>query len=243
MTSLLEAQGVAIEGRLHPTDLDVEAGSLVALIGANGSGKTSLLRALAAVEMSGGRVAIDGEDLASVPPARRPHLLTFLPASRDVIWPIRAHDLIVLGSPRDEAERIDRLLDRLELESLADRPANQLSTGERARVLLARAMAPSPRLLLLDEPLSNLDPYWVLRTIELLRETVREAGCSAVVSLHDIDRVSSFDRALLVDQGRIAADLAPAAMLGSAELSRSFRIENGNSGWRISPPEGPRSSP
>jgi len=101
MTSLLEAQGVAIEGRLHPTDLDVEAGSLVALIGANGSGKTSLLRALAAVEMSGGRVAIDGEDLASVPPARRPHLLTFLPASRDVIWPICAHDLIVLGSPRD----------------------------------------------------------------------------------------------------------------------------------------------
>jgi len=243
MTSLLEAQGVAIEGRLHPTDLDVEAGSLVALIGANGSGKTSLLRALAAVEMSGGRVAIDGEDLASAPPARRPHLLTFLPASRDVIWPIRSRDLIVLGSPRDEAERIDRLLDQLELESLGDRPANQLSTGERARVLLARAMAPSPRLLLLDEPLSNLDPYWVLRTIELLRDTIREAGCSAVVSLHDIDRVSSFDRALLVDQGRIAADLAPSAMLASAELSRSFRIEKGNSGWRISPPEGPRSSP
>ncbi|MBA3729409.1 MAG: ABC transporter ATP-binding protein [Sphingomonas sp.] len=243
MTSLLEAQGVAIEGRLHPTDLDVEAGSLVALIGANGSGKTSLLRALAGVELSGGRVFIDGEDGASAPPARRPHLLTFLPASRDLIWPIRAREIIAMGLPTDDSPRVDLLLDQLELRPLAARPVTELSTGERARVLLARAMAPSPRLLLLDEPLSNLDPYWVLRTIELLRDTVREAGCSAVVSLHDIDRASSFDRALLVDRGRIAADLAPAAMLASAELSRSFRIKKGNSGWRISPAEGPRSSP
>ena len=82
-------------------------------------------------------------------------------------------------------------------------------------MLLARALAPSPRLLLLDEPLSNLDPYWVLKTLELLRETVRATDCSAIVSLHDIDRVDAFDRVLLVDQGRIAADLPPDEMLAS----------------------------
>jgi iron complex transport system ATP-binding protein len=203
------------------------------LIGPNGSGKTSLLRALAAVEKSGGSVAIEGEDVMSAPPARRPHLLTFLPASRDLVWPIRARDVIALGLTRADPQRVDRLLDQLELRPFADRPANQLSTGERARVLLARALAPSPRLLLLDEPLSNLDPYWVLQTLELLRETVRATGCSTIVSLHDIDRVGAFDRVLLAERGRIVADLPPDAMLASNELARSFRIERGENGWRV----------
>ncbi|MEO6582158.1 MAG: ABC transporter ATP-binding protein [Sphingomicrobium sp.] len=242
MTPLLKARGLAIHARLAPTDLDIAPTSMVALIGPNGSGKTSLLRALAAIEMTSGNAAIDGEELTSVPPPRRPRLLTFLPASRDLVWPMRARDVVALSLTRSEPARVDGLLDRLELRALADRPANQLSTGERARVLLARALAPSPRLLLLDEPLSNLDPYWVLKTLELLRETVRETQCAAVVSLHDIDRIEAFDRALLLDKGRVVADLPPQAMLASDQLSRSFRIERSARGWRVSLPEGPRSS-
>ena len=243
MTSLLSARGVTLDGRLQPTDLDIGPGSLVALIGPNGSGKTSLLRALGAVEIHRGSVAIDGEDLLSAPAARRPHLLTFLPASRDLVWPIRVRDLVALGLAKADPQRVEQLLDQLELHPLAERPANQLSTGERARVLLARALAPSPRLLLLDEPLSNLDPYWVLKTLELLGEIVRTTGCSALVSLHDIDRMRSFDWVLLTDQGRIIANLPPDEMLASIELAQSFRIERGENGWRFKPPEGPRSSP
>lgn len=243
MTPLLEARGVAIDGRLDPTDVDVAAGSRVALIGPNGSGKTSLLRALAGLA-SRGRVTVGGEDVGAAPPARLPHLLALLPASRDLLWPIRVREVIALGLPRGDPKRVERLIDQLELGPLADRPANELSTGERARVLLARALAPSPRLLLLDEPLSNLDPYWVIRTLELIAETVRVTGCAAIVSLHDIDRVGAFDRVLLADSGRLAADLPPGEMLAGAALSASFRIVREGPEWRLRPPaEGRRSSP
>jgi iron complex transport system ATP-binding protein len=117
-----------------------------------------------------------------------------------------------------------------------------LSTGERARVLLARALASSPRLLLLDEPLSNLDPYWVLKTLALLRQTVRTTNSSALVSVHDIDRIDQFDRVLLMNEGRLAADLPPDAMLASTELSCAFRIERTSGRWAVSSPEGRQSS-
>lgn len=242
MTPLLTARGVAIDGRLHPTDLDVAAGSLVALIGPNAGGKTSLLRVLANIA-GRGSVTVAGEGVGAAPPARRPHLLALLPASRDLAWPIRVREVIALGLPRADPKRVEQLIGQLELGPLADRPANQLSTGERARVLLARALAPYPRLLLLDEPLSNLDPYWVLKTLDLVAETVRASGSAAIVSLHDIDRVGAFDRVLLADHGRLVADLPPVEMLASDELSRSFRIERSTAGWRVSAPEGRRSSP
>jgi iron complex transport system ATP-binding protein len=232
MTPLLDARGVAIEGRLHPTDLAIGDPSLVALIGPNGGGKTSLLRALASVEYSQGRIAVDGEDIAAAPPARRMRLLSFLPASHDVAWPIAARDVIALGLPADDDPRIEDLLDRLELRLLADRPISQLSTGERSRVLFARALAARPKLLLLDEPLANLDPYWVLRTLELVQDAV-EDGSAGIVSLHDLSQFEAFDRLMLIDGGRVVADGEPADVIASDRLAASFRVVRDGAGWRI----------
>jgi iron complex transport system ATP-binding protein len=242
MTPLLEAAAVALAGRLGATDLEIAPGELVAVIGANGSGKTSLLRALAGAERSGGEIRIGGEELASLTPSRRPYLVTYLPASRDLAWPICVRDVIALGLPRPDPLRIDELLELLELDRLAQRPVDRLSTGERARVLLARALAARPRLLLLDEPLSNLDPYWVLRLLEILREIV-SAGTSALVALHDIDRLTAFDRGLLISGGELCADLAPDRMLASPALAEAFRIDRSASGWRLRRSADRRSSP
>jgi iron complex transport system ATP-binding protein len=242
MTPLMEARSVSLGARLSQTDVLLDSGELVALIGPNGSGKTSLLRALSGVERADGEVAVDGQSLKALSPARRPYVLTFVPASRDLSWPISVRDVIALGLPRPDPNRVDELIDLLELGDLALRRADRLSTGERARVLLARALAPKPKLLLFDEPLSNLDPYWVLRLLEILREQTSD-GTSALVALHDIDRITAFDRAILMDAGAIRADLSPEEMLSSEALADAFRIDREASGWRLRRPADPRSSP
>ncbi|HEX8415246.1 MAG TPA: ABC transporter ATP-binding protein [Sphingomicrobium sp.] len=233
MTSLLEANGLALSGRLKPTSLTVEAGQMVGIIGPNGGGKTSLLRALADVESDAGTVSIRGEDLAAAPPARRARLLSFLPASREVIWPIRARDVIALASPSLDDRRINETVDMLELGAFADRPIDSLSTGERARVLLARALAGRPHLLLLDEPLSNLDPYWALRILEIIRESVDPDRRAAIVALHDLNQAQAFDRILLVNDGSIVADGTPSEVLDGQALVDAFAVEKIAGRWRI----------
>ena len=233
MRSLLEARGIAVAGRLKPTDLNVQVGELVALIGPNGAGKTSLLRALAGIELRHGIVTIDGETVVTAPPSRRMRLLGFLPATRSLVWPISARDVIALGLTEPDAGRIEELIDLLELRPFADRPVNSLSTGERSRVLFARALASRPRVLLLDEPLSNLDPYWVLRTLEILRQAVAATNCAVLASLHNLEQMRAFSRALLVNGGRVIADESPDKMLASETLGQAFRIKKNGPAWQI----------
>jgi iron complex transport system ATP-binding protein len=233
MTSLLDARGLALAGRLQPTDLQSGPGEMVAVIGPNGAGKTSLLRSIAGIEADEGKVRIDGEDVSDAAAARRMGLLSILPATRSLIWPIAARDVIALGLPFPDPGRIETLIALLELEPIARRPVNHLSTGERSRVLLARALAARPRLLLLDEPLSNLDPYWVIRTLQILRDEIGANESAALVSVHDLNQVASFDRVLLMDSGAIAADGGPTEMLGSAALEQAFRIARAGSSWKI----------
>lgn len=242
MTPVLHARDLALRKRLEPTSLTLAGGELVALIGPNGGGKTSLLRCLADVERHAGSVHIGGEDLSAALPARRPCLISFLPASRDVVWPISARDVIALAAPLVDAQRISSLIDLLELQEFAARPISSLSTGERARVLLARALASQPRVLLLDEPLSNLDPFWALRIVEILRDFVGSGDRCAMVALHDLDQAESFDRLVMVDQGRILADGSPGKVLASDTLSATFGIERFGDRWRIRRAD-PRSLP
>jgi len=241
MTPLLTARGLRIDRRLSPTDLHVGAGELVALIGPNGSGKTSLLRCIADIEGAADLLEICGEALKASAPARRPHLLTFLPASRETVWPISVGDLIALGLPSPDPLRVAHLLELLDLERFQYRPVNSLSTGEKTRVLLARALASKPSLLLLDEPLSNLDPYWALRLLEVLRDDIGETS-SALVALHDLNQLETFDRVVLIDGGRLLLDGPAAQVLDSPELRQSFGVERRSSRWAIRRTENPQSS-
>jgi iron complex transport system ATP-binding protein len=227
---MLEASGLSLPGRLFDVAIRIDAGELVCLIGPNGSGKTSLLHALAGIGGPTGIVDLGGVDPRALGPARRPGLVTYLPATRDVSWPLVARDLIALGGGAADFEA-------LELGALLDRRMDRLSTGERSRVLIARALAPRPKLLLLDEPTANLDPLWQIRLMELVRAEVAQGGRAAVIAIHDLDAAARYaDRVIVMNQGRIAAE-------GMDQVPAVFGVEQVAGRWEALKPADRRSSP
>ena len=241
MTSVASARGLRIDGRLQPTDLDLKGGTLTALVGPNGSGKTSLLHGLAAIPPAEGSVAVAGTLLRGQPPARRQQLVGLLTADRHVAWPIAGRDLLSLGAGGLVCWH--DVVEALSLQPLLDRRVDRLSSGERARLLLGRLLAANPLLLLLDEPLANLDPYWQLVVMELLRERAGESDRAIVLAIHDLATAVRFaDRLLLMSDGGIAWDGPAAALQKSGAADRVFGAEWTGSDWRLSPPAGPQSS-
>jgi len=217
---ILQAAGLSLPKRLFDVSIEIAEGELVGLVGPNGSGKTSLLHALAGIGGRPGTVSLGGVDPRTLGPAQRPAWLTYLPATRDIPWPLAARDLIALGGGGPVAG--------LELDALLDRRVDTLSTGERSRVLIARALAPRPRLLLLDEPTANLDPLWQIRLMELVREEVSGGGRAALVAIHDLDAAEFYaDRVLVMDGGRIAAE-----GLDGPHVAAIFGVERVSGRWQ-----------
>jgi len=226
--SRLVASNLCIPGRLEPTSIAMEAGTLTCLIGPNGSGKTSLLHAIAGIGEREGEVRVDGIDPCLASPRQRSRIISYLPASRDVKWPLTATDLIRLGGEED----IDAVVSELELDALTERRIDRLSTGERTRVLIARALAPRPKVVLLDEPVANLDPLWQLKLMQHLRGLAHDRGQAVIIAAHDLDLAGRFaDRLVVMDKGRIAAD-GGRELLDSEVIRQVFGIERRNGAWQ-----------
>jgi len=203
--------------------LDVPPGEVLALLGPSGCGKSSLLRAVAGLEpVASGAVAWDGRDLAGVPVHRRGFGLMFqegqLFPHRDVAGNVAYG---IAGLPRAERDaRVAELLDVVGLAGYGRRAVATLSGGERQRVALARSLAPRPRLLLLDEPLSALDRGLRERLALDLREALRATGTTAVFVTHDHDEAFTVaDRVAVMDVGRLL-QVAPPEDLWRAPASR-----------------------
>ncbi len=238
----LEGASARLGGRtvLDAVSLSVDAGELVALVGPNGAGKSSVIRALAGLlPLTGGRALLGGEDVAGLSLRTRAGLAAYLPQERRIAWNLPAVEVAALGAPflgADEAlARALEALVEVEAGRLADRGVAEMSGGERARVLLARALATDARALLVDEPIAGLDPEAQLMVLERLRARAG-AGQAVLASLHDLPLAARFaDRVIVLNQGMVAADGTAMEALNPDILSRVFSL---TARW-VEGPDGP----
>ncbi|HWB45661.1 MAG TPA: ABC transporter ATP-binding protein [Hyphomicrobiaceae bacterium] len=229
---------VRLKSREALRELFFEAhpGEVTAVIGPNGAGKTTLLRALAGlVAPSGGVVLLDGVEVGSWEPRARARALAYLPQERTVHWALSARAVVALGrlpyqpagageSPADAAA-ITGALATMRAADLADRPVLAMSGGELARVLVARALAQEPRVLLADEPVAGLDPLHQLTLFQHLVAIAAE-GRTVVVALHDLSLAARFcHRILLMHQGRSVATGTPQEVLQPDRLASVYGID------------------
>jgi iron complex transport system ATP-binding protein len=225
-----EAPAEALRG----VDLSLGAGDLVAVVGPNGCGKTTLVRALLGlVPLQQGSVTLDGSPIAGWRRADLAQSVALVPQREETPFSWRVDEMVEFGryarrgalSPmtREDRAAVARALERCDVSALGRRRVETLSGGEWQRVRIARALAQEPRLLVLDEPTASLDLGHEMELFELVRRLVDE-GLAAIVVTHHLNIAARYaGRMLLLDRGRTAATGPPLDVMRAELISRVFR--------------------
>ncbi len=220
---------------LQNVSFDLPAGRFCAVLGNNGAGKSTLIKCIDRIlRADRGRVTLGGEDLLTMPHRELARRVAFV-AQSAVPPQMTVYDTVLLGrkpymkwafSEQDHAVVRETML-RLALWDMRDRYVDQLSGGEQQKVMLARALAQQPRLLLLDEPTSNLDLQNQYQVLGIVREICSAAGLTALVVLHDLNLALRFcDRFLMMRGGEIC-EYGDAGVVNRDSIARVYRVHAG----------------
>ncbi|MEA4892521.1 MAG: ABC transporter ATP-binding protein [Peptococcaceae bacterium] len=220
---------------LNDVGLEVKPGKLLALLGPNGTGKTTLLRCIGRIlQPRAGHTLVDGEDIAAMSARKRARYIGYVPQSTALIFPGTVADTVLTGRmpyvdfrlTRRDKEIAFAVIGRLGLEGMAFNNINRLSGGERQRVFIARALAQEPRVLLLDEPTSSLDLKNQLSTLQILRRLVREKQLAAVISIHDLNLAAMFcDSVLMLKESGVFSWGSPGEVITEENIKKVYGVQ------------------
>lgn len=251
---ILEGRGLvaryphAATPALSGVDAAVREGEFVAVVGPNGGGKTTLLRALlGAVPVERGEVLVMGTPVQQLPKIELAKLAAALPQREEPAFNLTVAEFALLGryphlgafAPAgvDDRARVRDALERCDAWELAARSIDTLSGGEWQRVRMARALAQAPRALLLDEPTAALDIRHAMDLLEIVRSLVNE-GLGALVVTHELNLAARYaDRVILLAEGRIQASGTPREVLAQEMLSRVFEWPVAVTSWNATIPQ------
>ncbi|MEP9395873.1 heme ABC transporter ATP-binding protein [Mesorhizobium sp. KR2-14] len=239
---MIEARNISVSigsrRIISDVDFEVRAGELAAIVGPNGSGKTTFLKALSGDLPYSGKIEINNRDMAGLKPWETASMRAVLPQATALSFPFTVHEVVSLGlmSGRsgalagEERNLPERALARVDLDGFAGRFYQELSGGEQQRVQLARVLcqvwAPvldgKPRYLFLDEPVSSLDIKHQLIIMDIARDFARRGG-GVVAILHDLNLTAMYaDRIFVMHRGRLAAAGTPSEVLSDDLISEVF---------------------
>ena len=239
MTALLEISDLRVQLGGHEVlrgvSLTLEPGTLVGLVGPNGAGKTTLLRSAAGLQRATGEIRMLERSLSSIRSGERASHFAYLPQEREIGWPMPVRAIVDLGraqarrfgtAPSSEDIRaVDEAMARTDVLHLENRAATQLSGGERARVLIARALAQEAPLLLADEPVSGLDPAHRIALMTCFRN-LAGAGRSVLASFHDLGLAARWcDRIVVLKNGSVHQEGMPETALDADTLRVVYGVE------------------
>jgi iron complex transport system ATP-binding protein len=229
--------GYGEEPVLREISLTVTPGEVLGIVGPNGVGKSTLIRAVSGViNPSAGKVMIDGHDVSQLSPSERARLVAVVPQATQLPEAFTVQDVILMGrtpylgwldrESETDYEIASEAMVKTSLSSLSDRYIGELSGGEQQRVLIARSLAQTPSVLLLDEPTAHLDLRHQDEILNLVRSLAIESGLTVLITLHDLNLVARFaDRVALLSNGRMRSLGDPEQVLTPEELETVYGIK------------------
>ncbi len=214
---------------IRDLSLSVENREFIGLLGANGSGKSTILKLASGILKSAqGKINLWGKELDSYRPRDRAKLLSYLPQLLDISIPFTVKEFVSMGQYPYDAKPELTVEDAIEMVGLTDYTKSfitNLSGGERRRVYIAMTLLQGAGLVLLDEPLANLDIKYQIELLRLLKELREKRDITVLMALHDINIASQFDRLLLIKEGRMLGSGAPHEILTKKMLNNAFDID------------------
>ncbi len=219
---------------LDNLNLAVGDSEILGLVGPNGSGKTTLIKCIDRILKPKGSILLDSMDLASLSRSDIAKQIGYVPQSGSGMMGSTVFETILMGRrphinwrvSEKDLDIVIEVIELLHLEELAMREFGQLSGGQRQKVLIARALAQEPAVLLLDEPTSNLDMKHQLEVMEIIREMVSKRKISAVMALHDLNLAARFvDKLAVLKNGKIWAAGEPASLLTPEMIRDVYSVE------------------
>lgn len=220
---------------LKGVSFEVHNKEIISLVGPNGSGKTTLLKCINRIlKPKSGSILIDGKGNNNLQLKELAQILGYIPQNFNHLFPFTVFDTVLLGrrpyinwslSKRDRKIVIDTLRS-LKLDGLMLKNFNELSGGEQQKVIIARALAQEPEVLLIDEPTSNLDLKHQIEVLKLIRSYVRKNSLSVIMAIHDLNLASRFsDKIVLLKQGKIYAAGEPKSMFSKETIKEVYGVE------------------
>ena len=223
---------------LDSVSLELSPGTMTALVGQNGSGKSTLLKCINGIlTPAEGHLIWESENLLSLSPRERSRIMSYVPQTIPDSLSFRVFDVVLMGRRpyanwmrwgvrSSDRKKIFSTLERLGLEDFCFRNYSELSGGQQQKVLIARALVQEPRLLIMDEPTSNLDLRHQQDILNLLKKTASETGISVLLSAHDLNLVMNYaDRLEMLRAGRILHSGPVDKVLTSENIREIFEVD------------------